>query len=99
MKRLKVAGTTTCAVAGGLLAVTAFILSSARDARHHVRDAVVIASGARLLDARHVAMTSVAPVPEGARVQLLDESGDFAHVVSERAEGWLPSNAVLPMAK
>jgi hypothetical protein len=98
-QRLRVAGTTTAAIAGGLLAATALIVHTARDIRHHVRDAVVIAPSARLLDAQHLALSSVAPLPEAARVQLLDESGDFAHVVAGRSEGWLPSSAVLPMAK
>lgn len=99
LQRLKVAGTTTAAIAGGLLAVSSLILHTARDIRHHVRDAVVIAPSARLLDAQHVAVGSMAPLPEAARIQLLDESGDFAHVVAGRAEGWLPSSTVLPMAK
>lgn len=99
VKRLQVAGTTTCAVAGGLLVLTAVVLSSARDVRRHVREAVVIAPNTRLLDDKHVAFVSVAPLPEGARVQLLDEGSDFAHVVAGRAVGWLPSSTLLPMAK
>jgi hypothetical protein len=99
VKRLAVAGTTTAAVAGGLLVLTAIVLTSARDVRHHVREAVVIAPSTRLLDDKHVAFVSVAPLPEGARVQLLDEGADFAHVVAGHAIGWLPSSAVLPMAK
>jgi len=99
VRRLKVAGTTTCAVAGGLLFTLAFVVQSARDIRLHVREAVVIAPATRLLDDKHVALLSVAPLPEGARVQLLDEGSDFAHVVAGRAVGWLPSGAVLPMAK
>jgi hypothetical protein len=99
LRRLKVAGTTTAAIAGGLLALTALVLHTARDIRHHVRDAVVIAPGARLLDAQHLAVTTMSPLPEAARIQLLDESGDFAHVVAGRVEGWLPSSTVLPMAK
>lgn len=99
VKRLKVAGTTTSAVAGGVLVVMALILQAARDVRLHVREAVVIAPSTRLLDDKHVALLSVAPLPEGARVQLLDEGADFAHVVAGRAAGWLPSSAVLPMAK
>jgi len=99
LPRLKVAGTTTAAIAGGLLAVSTLILHTARDIRHHVRDAVVIAPSARLLDAQHVAMSSVAALPEAARVQILDEGGGFAHVVAGRAEGWLPSSTVLPMSK
>lgn len=99
VRRLKVAGTTTCAVAGGLLLTLALVVQSARDIRLNVREAVVIAPATRLLDEKHVALLSVAPLPEGARVQLLDEGSDFAHVVAGRAVGWLPSGAVLPMAK
>ncbi len=99
LRRPKVAGTTTAAMAAGLLAITALIVHTARDIRHHVRDAVVIAPSARLLDAQHLAVSSVAPLPEAARIQLLDESGDFAHVIAGRVEGWLPSSSVLPMAK
>ena len=97
--RLKVAGTTTCAIAGGLLFTLALVVQSARDIRLHVREAVVIAPATRLLDDKHVALLSVAALPEGARVQLLDEGSDFAHVVAGHATGWLPSGAVLPMAK
>jgi hypothetical protein len=97
-RRLKVAATTTCSVAGGLLLVTSLVLYSARDGRRHVREAVVVTPNTRLLDDKHVALGAAA-LPEGARVQLLDESGDFAHVLAGRAEGWLPSSSVLPMAK
>ena len=99
LRRLKVAGTTTAVVAAGLLVVFALVLVSARDVRLRVREAVVIAPTTRLLDDKHVAMLSVAPLPEAARVELLDEGSDFAHVLAGRAVGWLPSSAVLPMAK
>lgn len=97
--RAKVAGTTTASVAGGLLVLTSLALHSARDARLHLREAVVIASSVRLLDEKRVAIQTVAPVPEGAVVQLLDEGGDFARVTVGRAEGLLPSSALLPLAK
>ncbi|HSO36258.1 MAG TPA: hypothetical protein VLT33_27210 [Labilithrix sp.] len=97
--RLKVTGTTTAAIAGGLLVACSLVLHSARDIRRHARDAVVVAPSARLLDAQHVAIASMAALPEAARIQLLDETGDFAHVIAGRTEGWLPSSSVLPMAK
>lgn len=97
--RAKVAGTTTASIAGGVLLLTALLLHSARDARLHLREAVVIAPTVRLLDDKRVALPNVAPIPEGARVQLLDEGGDFARVVVGRVEGVLPSSALLPMAK
>lgn len=97
--RAKVAGTTTASIAGGLLLLTSLLLHSARDERLHLREAVVITPTVRLLDEKRVALGSVAPIPEGARVQLLDEGGDFTRVVVGRVEGLLPSSALLPMAK
>ena len=47
---------TTCAVAGALLLTTSLILYSARDFRIHVREAVIVTAGARMLDQRHVAL-------------------------------------------
>lgn len=97
--RAKVAGTTTASLAGGVLVLAAMLLHSARDVRIHLREAVVITPNVRLLDDKRVALTTVAPIPEGARVQLLDEGGDFARVMVGRTEGVLPSSALLPMAK
>src|SRR5262249_36777127 len=96
--RAKVAGTTTCIVAGALLGACAINVYYARDARLHLREGVVIAT-TRLLDARHVAIDGAAPVIEGARVTLLEETPEYAHVAVGRTEGWLPTPAVLPLAK
>lgn len=97
--RLKVAGTTTAAIGAGVLLACSLCLYSARDIRRHARDAVVVAPSARLLDAQHVAIAAQAALPEAARIQLLDETADFSHVVTGRTEGWLPSSSVLPLAK
>jgi hypothetical protein len=99
VRRLKVAGTTTSAVAAGLLVLFSLILAEARNVRLRVHEAVVIAPSTRLLDDKHVAMPSVAALPEGARVELLDESSEFAHVQAGRSRGFLPSSALLPLAK
>jgi hypothetical protein len=97
-RRTKVAATTTSAIAGTLLAIAAADLYFARDARLHVREGVVV-TGGRLLDARHLALDGVGPVPEGARVTLLDDGAEFSHVALGRLEGWLPSSTILPLAK
>ena len=87
------------AVSGGLLVLTALVLSMARDVRLHVREAVIITPSTRLLDEKHIAMMSVGPLAEAGRVELLDEGADFAHILAGRAVGWVPSSAVLPIAK
>lgn len=97
--RAKVAATTTCGVSGALLAIAALLAWAARDARLHLREGVVVAENARLLDARHLAKSGVSPVPEGARVRIVDEDGGYSHVVVGAEDGYLASSAVLPIAK
>ena len=99
LPRAKVAATTSAAIAGSLLLGTSTLAWAARDARLHLREGVVIAPNARLLDARHLALDGVAPVPEGVRAQIVDEGGGFSHVVIGSADGYLPSSAVLPLAR
>jgi hypothetical protein len=97
--RAKVAATTAASITGALLLATAILAWAARDARLHLREGIVTTSGARLLDARHLAMDGVPPIPEGVRARVLDESAGFSRVVIGRAEGYLPSSAVLPLAR
>jgi hypothetical protein len=99
MSRAKVAATTAGAIAGALLVATSALAWAAREARLHVREGVVIASSARLLDARHLAMDGVAPIPEGLRVRILEEGGGFSKISVAGIEGFLPSSVVLPIAK
>ncbi|MBX3219691.1 MAG: hypothetical protein KF795_04165 [Labilithrix sp.] len=99
LPRAKVAATTSSAIAGSLLVASAVLAWAARDARLHLREGVVIAPNARLLDARHLAMDGVAPVPEGVRARIVDEGAGFSHVVVGGADGYLPSSAVLPLAR
>lgn len=97
--RAKVAATTTCGVSGALLAIAALLAWAARDARLHLREGIVVAESARLLDARHLAKDGVSPIPEGARVRILDEDAGYSHVQVGAEDGYLASSAVLPLAK
>lgn len=97
--RAKVAATTTCAVSGLLLAITALCAWSARDARLHLREGIVVTPNARLLDERHVVRDAVAPISEATRVRIFDEGGGYSRIAVGGEEGWLPSSAVLPIAK
>lgn len=99
LARAKVAATTAGAIAGSLLVITSVLAWAARDARLHLREGIVITPNARLLDVRHLAMDGVAPIPEGVRARILDENGGFSRVVIGAADGYLPSSAVLPLAK
>ncbi len=99
LPRAKVAATTSGAIAGALLLITSVLAWAARDARLHMREGVVIATNARLLDARHLALDGVGAVPEGARARIVEESGGFSRIVLGSVEGYLPASAILPIAK
>lgn len=99
LPRAKVAATTSAAITGSLLVITSVLAWAARDARLHLREGVIVTPNARLLDARHLALDGVAPIPEGARTRIVEESGGFSHVLIGSADGYVPSSAVLPIAK
>jgi hypothetical protein len=97
--RAKVAATTAAGIAGALLALTSLLAWAARDARLNLREGVVVVPSARLLDNRHLTLDGSPPLPEGARVRILEESGGYSRIKLGGAEGLLPSSAVLPLAK
>lgn len=99
LPRAKVAATTAGAISGALLVLMAILVFAARDARLHLREAIVIAPNGRLLDSRHLAVDGAAAVPEGVRVRVLDEGGGFSRIAVNNAEGFLPSSSILPLAK
>ncbi len=99
LPRARVAATTSAALAGLLLVLSSILVWAARDARLHLKEGVLIAPNARLLDARHLALDGVAPLPEGVRAQIKDEGSGFSRIVVGGAEGYLPSSAVLPLAR
>jgi hypothetical protein len=97
--RAKVAATTTGAIAGSLLAVTALLAWAARDERLYLREGIVVTPNTRLLDDKRLVMSSLSPIPEGVRVRIVEESGGFSRIVVGGVTGALPSSAVLPLAK
>ncbi|MBX3227590.1 MAG: BatD family protein [Labilithrix sp.] len=99
LPRAKVAATTSASIAGALLVAGAVLAYAARDARLHLREGIVVAPNARLLDGKHVAIDGVAPIPEGVRARILEEHGGFSRVHLSGADGYLPSSFVLPIAK
>lgn len=97
--RAKVAANTTLGIAGAVLVATALLANGARTQRLHLREGVVVTPGTRLLDARRVVVGGRDPIAEGARVELLEEDGDFRHVRAGALDGWVTAFAVLPLAK
>lgn len=97
--RAKVAATTTAAVSGALLVLATLLAWAARDARLTLREGVIVAPSARLLDERHLARDDVAALPEGARVRILEEAGEYDRIAVAGEEGFVQTSAVRPLAK
>lgn len=97
--RAKVAANTTMGIAGAALVGSALLAGGARDVRLHVREAVVVTPGTRLLDARKIVVGGRDPLAEGARVTLVEEEGGFSHIRAGALDGWVSQSAVLPLAK
>ncbi len=87
-------------VVSALLFVGGVVLSVlARDERLHLEEGIVISPSARPSDAKHAPLAGMAPIPEGARVELHEESQGFRRIRWSTFDVWLPSSALRPLAK
>jgi hypothetical protein len=73
--RVRIAGGVVASVAVPLLLVAVGMTLAARHDRLTLREAVVVAAGARPNDARGIALPGATPLPEGARVEIVDPRG------------------------
>lgn len=97
--RAKVAATTTCAIAGAVSCIALAATLIARDFRLHVREGIVVVDNTRVLDPRHVAISSVEPLAEGTRVRILDDGTEFVKIETGSARGDVSVSSILPLAK
>lgn len=82
-------------VLGLALAGTAVL----RHDRLERREGVVVAAAARLAEPTGLVRQGVAPLPEGARVDILEGRGALTRVRWGKVEGWVPASSLRPLAK
>lgn len=72
----------------------------ARHDRRYLREAVVIAENARLSDARGVTLAGSSPLPEGARVEIVNPEaiGTLTEVKAAGVQAFLPTSSLRPIA-
>lgn len=78
--RLRANGGVVAGIAAPALAVTVAMTLASRHDRHDLHEAVVVASDARPLDERGLTIAGATPLPEGARVEVIDTTGTVARV-------------------
>jgi hypothetical protein len=98
-RRLRISGGVASGVAIPLLAVAVAMTLAARHDRTRLREAVVVAANSRPSDARGITLPGATPLPEGARVEVIDARGSWDHIRFGSIEAWLASSAVRELAR
>jgi hypothetical protein len=73
--------------------------AATRADRLSLREAVVVSSGARPTDERGITVAGAHPLPEGARVQLIDERGAQTRVRFGSVDVWVPAGVLRQLAR
>jgi hypothetical protein len=72
---------------------------AARHDRTHVREAVVVVANARPSDERGITLPGATPLPEGARVELVETRGPWTRVRFGSVDARIASSAVRTLAR
>ncbi|MGH7435866.1 MAG: hypothetical protein ACRENE_09340 [Polyangiaceae bacterium] len=89
--RVRVAGGTTAGVATPVLVAAAVMTLAVRSDRLNLHEAVVVTAGARPTDERGLSVPGGTPLPEGARVEVLETRGSVSRVRFGSVEAWVAS--------
>jgi hypothetical protein len=97
--RSRIAGGVVAAVAGPLLLLAVGMTLAARHDRLDLREAVVVTEGARPSDPSGIAVPGGSPLPEGARVEIVDARGALSRVRFGAVDAWVSSSALRELAR
>ena len=77
----------------------AALARSARSDRLDLHEAIVVSATARPSDAHGIVLPQSTPLPEAARVEVLDESGGFTEFRWGGLRAWVPTATLRTLAK
>ncbi|HEX3771585.1 MAG TPA: hypothetical protein VHV30_11995 [Polyangiaceae bacterium] len=97
--RLRIGGGVLASVAAPVLAIAVGMTLAARHDRLTLREAVVVATGARPNDARGIALPGATPLPEGARVEIVEARGAATRVRFGVTDAWVSSSTLRELAR
>ena len=97
--RTRIAGGVVASVAAPALALAVGMTLAAHHDRWTLREAVVVAPGARPNDPRGIAVPGAAPLPEGARVEIVEPHGASTRVRFGATEAWISSSTLRELAR
>jgi hypothetical protein len=97
--RLRITGGVVASVAAPALALAVGMTLAARHDRWTLREAVVVAPGARQTDARGLSVPGASPLPEGARVEIVDPHGASTRVRFGAIDAWVSSGTLRELSR
>lgn len=98
-RRIRISGGVAAGVAAPILVVAVSMTLAARHDRTRVREAVVVVGNARPTDERGITIPGGTPLPEGARVELVETEGARSRVRYGTIEARIPSGALRELAR
>jgi hypothetical protein len=97
--RVRVGGAIAAGVAAPALALSTAMTLAARHDRRTLREAVVVSADARPSDERGITVPGATPLPEGARLEVLETHDARSRVRFGAIEAWVPSADLRPLAR
>jgi hypothetical protein len=97
--RVRIAGAVMAGVGAPLVAASMAMTLAARSDRLNLHEAVVISANARPEDERGLSLPGASPLPEGARVEILDSRAGLRRIRFGTLVAWLASDALRDLAR
>jgi hypothetical protein len=97
--RVRIGGGVVAAVATPALLLAVGMTLSSRHDRLTFREAVVVTPGARPTDLRGIAVPGATPLPEGARVEVVEPRGASTRVRFGLVDVWVASSSLREIAR
>ena len=98
-RRLRVGAGVAAGLALPALAVSVAMVLSARHDRLTLREAVVVSPSARPSNERGLALPGSTPMPEGARVELVEERAGATRIRFGTLDAWVPTSALRALSR
>jgi len=87
------------AVSVPVMILTAALARSARHDRLYLREGIIVSPAARPSDSHGVVLPQATPLPEAARVEIVEENGAWTEFRWGSLEAWVPAQTLRPLAK
>jgi hypothetical protein len=98
-RRVRVAGGVAAGVAAPVLVAAVAMTLAARHDRLSLHEAIIVTSSARPVDDHGIALPGAKPLPEAARVEIVEKRAGSTRVRFGAVDAWVPSGGLREIAR